>query len=48
MLKPLFPMFSLETLEKRLSGGEKEVFLKFIRSMLKWMPGERMAAKEVC
>ncbi|KAK2827807.1 hypothetical protein FQN49_007322 [Arthroderma sp. PD_2] len=36
---------SLEDLEVRLEGQHKEVFLKFIRSMLKWLPEDRKTAK---
>ncbi|KAL4877116.1 kinase-like domain-containing protein [Aspergillus karnatakaensis] len=41
------PTISLETLEKRLSGDEKELFLAFLRSMLKWLPEERLTAKQL-
>ncbi|KAL4745928.1 kinase-like domain-containing protein [Aspergillus terricola var. indicus] len=41
------PSVSLETLETRLTGKEKELFLAFIRSMLKWMPEERKTAKQL-
>lgn len=41
------PPVSLETLETRLVGEEKELFLGFIRSMLKWMPEERKTAKQL-
>ena len=41
------PSVSLETLETRLTGEEKELFLTFIRSMLKWMPEERKTAKQL-
>ncbi|KAL2854199.1 kinase domain protein [Aspergillus pseudodeflectus] len=41
------PNGSLEAREKRLSGEEKELFLGFIRSMLKWMPEERYTAKQL-
>ncbi|KAL2839190.1 kinase-like domain-containing protein [Aspergillus pseudoustus] len=41
------PSVSLEVLEKRLSGEEKELFLAFIMSMLKWMPEERKTAKQL-
>lgn len=43
----LIPSVSLETLEKRITGEEKEVFLDFIKSMLKWLPEERSTAKEL-
>ncbi|KAE8133555.1 kinase domain protein [Aspergillus pseudotamarii] len=41
------PTLSLDTLEKRLSGEEKELFLAFITSMLRWMPEERKTAKQL-
>ncbi|KAL3491730.1 kinase-like domain-containing protein [Aspergillus germanicus] len=41
------PNILRETRGKRLSGEEKELFLAFIRSMLKWMPEERYTAKQL-
>ncbi|KAL4912112.1 hypothetical protein BDW62DRAFT_215274 [Aspergillus aurantiobrunneus] len=41
------PTASLATLEKRLGGEEKELFLAFMLSMLKWMPEERKTAKQL-
>ncbi|CAG8928809.1 unnamed protein product [Penicillium salamii] len=41
------PCTSLESLEKRLSGAEKESFLRFLGSMLTWMPEERKTAKQL-
>lgn len=41
------PTVSLEVLEKRLNGKEKELFLAFIMSMLKWLPEERKTAKQL-
>ncbi|KAL4759664.1 putative protein kinase [Aspergillus foveolatus] len=41
------PSVSLETLETRLTGEEKDRFLAFIMSMLKWMPEERKTAKQL-
>ncbi|PYI17831.1 protein kinase [Aspergillus violaceofuscus CBS 115571] len=41
------PLTSLESLEKRLSGTEKEFFLRFLRSMLKWLPEERKTARQL-
>ncbi|OGM49561.1 protein kinase domain protein [Aspergillus bombycis] len=41
------PSVSLEALEKRLGGEEKELFLAFVRSMLQWMPEERKTAKQL-
>lgn len=41
------PLRSLEGLEKRLSGSEKECFLDFLRSMLKWVPEERKTARQL-
>ncbi|KAL2862224.1 putative protein kinase [Aspergillus lucknowensis] len=41
------PTLSLETLEKRLTGEEKELFLGFVKSMLKWLPEDRKTAREL-
>ncbi len=41
------PLTSLESLEKRLSGTEKEFFLRFLRSMLRWLPEERKTARQL-
>ena len=41
------PEFSLEALEERLKGDEKEDFLRFLRRMLCWLPEERASAKEL-
>ncbi|RMD44117.1 hypothetical protein DV735_g986, partial [Chaetothyriales sp. CBS 134920] len=41
------PPTSLENLEKQLSGPEKESFLRFLRTMLKWLPEERRTAKQL-
>ncbi|KAB8226144.1 kinase-like domain-containing protein [Aspergillus novoparasiticus] len=41
------PTISLEALEKQLDGEEKELFLAFIMSMMKWMPEERKTAKQL-
>ncbi|OBT68602.1 hypothetical protein VE03_01828 [Pseudogymnoascus sp. 23342-1-I1] len=41
------PLLSLNTLEKRLSGEEKRLFIQFMRSMLKWLPEERTTAKQL-
>ncbi|THC93688.1 hypothetical protein EYZ11_006832 [Aspergillus tanneri] len=41
------PSVSLESLERRLSGQEKESFLRFMRSMLKWLPEERKTANQL-
>lgn len=41
------PSITLESLEYRLSRNEKEPFLKFMRSMLKWLPEERRTAKQL-
>ncbi|KAF2087890.1 kinase-like protein [Saccharata proteae CBS 121410] len=38
---------SFEKLETRLTGANKERFLAFIRSMLKWDPAKRASAKEL-
>ncbi|RMZ87471.1 hypothetical protein DV736_g5300, partial [Chaetothyriales sp. CBS 134916] len=41
------PRLSLEGSEKVLDGDNKERFLKFMRSMLKWLPEERKRASEL-
>ena len=41
------PMVSLESLERRVSGKEKEAFIQFMKSMLTWLPEERKTAKKV-
>ncbi|OJD24298.1 CMGC/SRPK protein kinase [Blastomyces percursus] len=41
------PLVSLESLESRLSGQEKESFIQFMRSMLKWLPEERRTARQL-
>ena len=38
---------SLEDSEKNLEGRNKELFLQFIRSMLRWVPEERKTAREL-
>ncbi|KAJ5209217.1 hypothetical protein N7449_003596 [Penicillium cf. viridicatum] len=38
---------SLENSEERLSGGNKEMFLKFMRGMLQWRPEDRKTAKQL-
>jgi len=41
------PSVTLEDLEVRLEEPEKGAFLKFIRSMLTWLPEERKTAREL-
>lgn len=41
------PLTSFEAVEKRLKGREKEHFLAFVQSMLKWLSEERKTAKEL-
>ncbi|PGH34762.1 CMGC/SRPK protein kinase [[Emmonsia] crescens] len=41
------PSISLESLEKRLSGQDKESFIQFVKSMLKWLPEERKTARQL-
>ncbi|KAI2794585.1 hypothetical protein POX_a01184 [Penicillium oxalicum] len=41
------PPTSLENLEKRLSRTEKDSFLHFVRSMLRWLPEERKTARQL-
>ncbi|KAF3491769.1 CMGC/SRPK protein kinase [Arthroderma uncinatum] len=43
----VIPSVSLESLEKRLSGKERDSFLQFMGSMLKWLPEERSTAKQL-
>lgn len=38
---------SLENSEERLSGRNKEMFLKFMRGMLQWRPEGRKTAKQL-
>ena len=37
----------MDGLEKRLAGEEKEDFIRFMRSMLKWLPEERKTARQL-
>jgi hypothetical protein len=41
------PPLCLEESEKVLDGENKERFLKFMRSMLRWLPEERKRATEL-
>jgi hypothetical protein len=41
------PTTSLEEVETHLEGRDKEQFLHFIRSMLKWLPEKRKTAKKL-
>ena len=41
------PTTTLEEVEEQLEGSEKDSFLRFIRSMLRWRPEERKTAKEL-
>ena len=41
------PKISLEERVSVLEGEEKELFLDFIRSMLKWRPEDRKSATEL-
>ena len=34
-------------MEENLEGPEKQEFLTFIRSMLKWVPEERLTARQL-
>ncbi|KAJ5640608.1 hypothetical protein N7528_000233 [Penicillium herquei] len=43
----IVPQVSLGSLEKRLSGSEKEQFISFLKSMLRWLPEERKTAKQL-
>ncbi|KAJ5352948.1 hypothetical protein N7452_001922 [Penicillium brevicompactum] len=44
---PSIPDNDLHTLEERLSGEEKDDFLRFLRRMLCWLPEERASAKDL-
>ena len=41
------PPISLEGSEENLEGRNKELFLHFMRSMLRWVPEERKSAREL-
>ena len=41
------PPISLERSEENLKGRNKELFLQFMRSMLRWAPEERKSAREL-
>lgn len=41
------PDISLTSSEQRLEGSEKELFLTFMRKMLKWRPEDRGDCREV-
>lgn len=41
------PPVSLEKLEGYLEGEERQLFLQFLRKMLKWNPEERESAREL-
>ncbi|KAJ5362917.1 hypothetical protein N7541_003761 [Penicillium brevicompactum] len=44
---PSIPDNDLHALEERLSGEEKDDFLRFLRRMLCWLPEERASAKDL-
>lgn len=41
------PSVTMESMERKLEGQEKVLFLRFLRKMLIWKPEERMSAKEL-
>jgi hypothetical protein len=41
------PPISLEKLEGNLEGEPQQLFIQFLRKMLKWMPEERESAREL-
>jgi len=41
------PPISLEGSEENLEGRNRELFLQFMRSMLRWTPEERKPAREL-
>ncbi|KAJ5706945.1 hypothetical protein N7488_006746 [Penicillium malachiteum] len=43
----IVPQISLGSFEQRLSGSEKEQFISFLKSMLRWLPEERKTAKQL-
>jgi serine/threonine-protein kinase SRPK3 len=43
---PLKP-WTLERREKQLVGGSRELALDFLRCMLRWLPKERLSAREL-
>ncbi|EEP79984.1 predicted protein [Uncinocarpus reesii 1704] len=46
-IKPTPNEFGFEQSVNRISGEEKEQFIKFARRMIKWQPDERSTAKEL-
>jgi hypothetical protein len=43
---PLSPI-TIEDFEEKLQGASKIAFLKFLRSMLAWVPDERKSARDL-
>lgn len=41
------PEESLDDRVTRLEGDRKRLFLRFLRKMLSWVPGERPSAREL-
>lgn len=41
------PSQSIESRETRLKGREKELFLAFIRKILRWLPEDRPTAEDL-
>lgn len=44
---PQVPYLSLDTLEERLQGQNKALFLDFIRKMVDWTPENRPTARQL-
>ncbi|CAG8956198.1 hypothetical protein HYFRA_00012115 [Hymenoscyphus fraxineus] len=44
---PLLASSSLEAVEENLDGKDKEMFLRFVKSMLQWEPEKRKTAREL-
>ena len=44
---PIPPPTSLAQLEENLEGKRKDLFVKFLVSMLQWVPEHRKTAKEL-
>lgn len=41
------PDQSLESREVKLKGEEKDLFLKFVRKLLRWLPEDRASAEDL-
>lgn len=43
----VIPLISLEDSEEYLEGTNKQMFMHFVRKMLRWDPNERQSAREL-